>query len=211
MNYQFEIIRKENLTTSRWSGGTTTQLYIYPQSALYAERNFYWRISSAVVEAPESDFTPLPGFLRIIMILDGELHLMHSGQHECYLKPFQQDTFMGDWQTKSRGIVTDFNLMLNQKCKGSLTAIALSPREEKITPLCNDFPASSGLEKLTDVFYLCSGSVEIILSGEVNILNKGDLLLIERAELAETMQVIFKNRLDSAAEIVQAKIVAPIV
>lgn len=209
MNYQFKIIRKENLTTSRWSGGTTTQLYIYPQSALYAERNFYWRISSAVVEAPESDFTPLPGFLRIIMILEGELHLMHSGQHECYLKPFHQDTFLGDWQTKSKGIVTDFNLMLNQECKGSLTAIALSPREEKITPLCNDFPASSGLQKLTDVFYLCSGSVEIILFDEVNILNKGDLLLVERAESAETIQLRIKNSSDTPAGIVHAKILAP--
>ena len=37
--------------TTKWSGGLTTQLGIAPASAVYADRDFLWRLSSATVEA----------------------------------------------------------------------------------------------------------------------------------------------------------------
>jgi len=36
--------------TSSWSGGTTTQIAIFPPEAEYADRDFLWRVSSAAVE-----------------------------------------------------------------------------------------------------------------------------------------------------------------
>lgn len=35
---------------SRWSGGTTTELFIWPYGASYAERRFSIRISTATVD-----------------------------------------------------------------------------------------------------------------------------------------------------------------
>ena len=45
--------------TTQWSGGATTQLAIAPKGAVYADRDFLWRLSSATVELDESDFPPM--------------------------------------------------------------------------------------------------------------------------------------------------------
>ena len=42
-------LRREDYVTSRWSGGSTTQIAIAPEGALYADRSFLWRLSSATV------------------------------------------------------------------------------------------------------------------------------------------------------------------
>ena len=46
--------------TTKWSGGLTTQLGIAPASAVYADRDFLWRLSSATVEDAESDLQRCP-------------------------------------------------------------------------------------------------------------------------------------------------------
>ena len=48
------ILSKSDYITSNWSGGSTTQLFISPATASYAERNFDFRISSAKVEVAAS-------------------------------------------------------------------------------------------------------------------------------------------------------------
>lgn len=107
----YRIIRKGELPVSPLERGTTTQLAIWPEGAVYAERNFVWRVSSARVETQESEFTSLPGVARCLMVLDGTLHLEHEGRYETELVQFAQDNFSGSWTTRSRGRVTDFNLM----------------------------------------------------------------------------------------------------
>lgn len=122
-----ELIKKEELHTARWSGGTTTELGIYPKDGDYSAREFKWRVSSAVVEVEESEFTSLPGVNRILMILEGELRLIHEGHHSCILKKYDQDSFMGDWKTKSFGRVTDFNLMIKGVGNGRIDTIYVKP------------------------------------------------------------------------------------
>ena len=65
-----------------WSGGTTTELFIYPEGATYEDRNFKFRLSIATVESETSEFTPLAGVKRTLMLLHGELTLKHEGQYE---------------------------------------------------------------------------------------------------------------------------------
>lgn len=105
--------------TTNWSGGTTTQLFIYPEGSGYADRNFSFRISTATVETESSTFTSLPGFQRILMILKGSLAITHKNQHSRTLQPFDTDTFDGGWETSAVGMVTDFNLMMAADVKGS--------------------------------------------------------------------------------------------
>ena len=52
--------------TSVWSGGKTTELYLYPFDGSYAERRFLFRISSASVDLAESHFTKLEGVTRYL-------------------------------------------------------------------------------------------------------------------------------------------------
>jgi len=106
--------------TSKWQGGTTIQLYIYPEGSTYQQRDFLFRLSSANIEIPESTFTKLPGVSRKIMVLEGGLKLEHEDHHAIILKKFETDSFYGDWNTKGFGIVTDFNLMTTGNVRSSL-------------------------------------------------------------------------------------------
>lgn len=158
-------------SVSRWSGGTTTQLAIYPEDALYADREFLWRVSSAVVELPESDFTPLPDYDRILMILEGELSLSHDGGEEYTLHSLEQTSFDGASHTFSRGQVTDFNLMMRKgRCSGRVEARSLGGELWK--------------NALTDAYhthllYCTAGSVDLTVGGEALSLGKGEAVLLE--------------------------------
>lgn len=106
--------RRSALTTSQWSGGTTTELAIFPAGSSYAARDFDWRISTATVETAESEFTHLPGYHRLLMVLEGGLQLLHdTGAEQLYtrLKPLEHCHFDGDWKTTGFGTVRDFNVM----------------------------------------------------------------------------------------------------
>jgi environmental stress-induced protein Ves len=120
-----KIIRKSEQIASAWSGGTSTQLYIYPENSNYAERDFLFRISTATVDVEESVFTRLPGISRQLMILEGTLKLEHTGKYTKTLKKFETDSFEGDWETKGFGKVTDFNLMTTGKVRGSIKVKSL--------------------------------------------------------------------------------------
>lgn len=122
-NLHCELIKKTQYKQSHWQGGTTTEIYISPKNTLYANRDFDFRISSAEVMLPESEFTSLDGYMRHIMLLSGEMKLEHKGFHTVTLDLFGQDYFDGSWQTKCYGVCTDFNLMLKQGFTGKLQAI----------------------------------------------------------------------------------------
>lgn len=71
--------------TTQWSGGATTQLAIAPKGAVYADRDFLWRLSSATVELDESDFTPLPAYDRVISTLRAGMETLTLAAHESAL------------------------------------------------------------------------------------------------------------------------------
>ena len=120
---KMRVITEENMNTTEWSGGKTTEMLIYPQSSTYAERNFRFRISSATVEEESSIFTELPGIERHLVVLDGEIDLKIENQ-EFHLAPFESIVFQGGDKTSSRGKCVDFNLMLNG-CRGNLEVFTI--------------------------------------------------------------------------------------
>ena len=112
---------------SAWSGGTTTQLAIFPPEAVYADRDFLWRVSSATVDLEESDFTALPDYDRLIATLRGEIVLTHNGGAPLTLRPFEVHAFSGGDATHSVGRCTDFNLMLRRgRASGTMEALHLA-------------------------------------------------------------------------------------
>ncbi|MBR5390714.1 MAG: HutD family protein [Clostridia bacterium] len=141
----WKIVTSADYAVSRWSGGVTTQLAIWPPEAVYAERDFLWRVSSARVETATSDFTPLPDYDRLIAPLEGEMTLWHDGGAPVTLTPFAVHAFSGAWDTRSAGICTDFNLMLRRgRAVGSMEALfptgplalEAGPREETLALYC---------------------------------------------------------------------------
>jgi environmental stress-induced protein Ves len=98
---------------SQWSGGTTTEIFIWPEGASYATREFSLRISSATVDLEESDFTALPGVERYIVPLQGGFTLTHPGEEPIAMAPLDTPyRFSGHIDTHCVGRATDFNLML---------------------------------------------------------------------------------------------------
>ena len=114
----------EDYTTTRWSGGTTTELLIRPRGAVYGQRDFLFRVSSATVDLDSSTFTALPDYDRLIATLKGTITLIHDGGAPLVLAPFQVHAFDGGSETTSLGRCRDFNLMLRKgRATGSLRAV----------------------------------------------------------------------------------------
>lgn len=109
--------------TTNWSGGQTTELFIHPQGSTFKELDFKYRISIATIQISSSDFTPLPDVSRTLLLLEGELKLIHENHHESFLMPFSQDKFHGSWSTHSIGIAKDFNLMTKPGYSGTIEVI----------------------------------------------------------------------------------------
>jgi environmental stress-induced protein Ves len=127
-------ITQEEYRLSNWSGGTTTQLLIWPPFADYQSRNFAFRISSATVEQEESTFTSLPGVHRFLSVLDGTLQLtvkQKCQEQVIFLNENEVYEFEGDWEVRSKGQVRDFNLMLKD-CNGSMEQIELKHNDKII-------------------------------------------------------------------------------
>ncbi|MEA4933182.1 MAG: HutD family protein [Lawsonibacter sp.] len=125
---EWTLLTRNQYVTTRWSGGTTTQLAIAPEGAAYAAREFLWRLSSAQVELDHSDFTPLPDYNRLISVLEGQLDMKIGEGKRAPLSPFTVRSFDGGVPVESWGRCTDFNLMLRKgACQGMAQSLILEP------------------------------------------------------------------------------------
>ncbi|MES2779678.1 MAG: HutD family protein [Bacteroidota bacterium] len=162
--------------TTNWSGGTTTQLYIYPEGTSYAARDFLFRISTATIETETSTFTSLPAFQRILLILKGSLAITHKDRYSKQLHPFDTDRFDGAWKTSAIGKVTDFNLMMAANARGDCTHELLHSGQSKKITAKNSF---YGIYWLQGSAVLTYNSNECsIKSGDFISLLKGETLTI---------------------------------
>jgi len=191
------IVKKSQYRTSQWSGGTTTELLIYPGDSSYSGRSFKWRISSAEVEASESVFTRLPGITRHIMVTDGRMVLEHENRYGKVLEPFQQDSFMGDWNTVSHGKATDFNLMLAAGFTGSLKACFLEEGEQIDITL---------VRQVTNVFYALDGSLEFEIEKRKFSIGEKDLFHITRLPGEANGRLKVKNTSKHRVVVIKAEI-----
>ncbi|OPZ63622.1 MAG: HutD [Firmicutes bacterium ADurb.Bin506] len=121
------IRRRSEHETRAWAGGETTELAIFPAGSSYAQRSFSWRVSSATVTIPSSEFTRLEGYYRHLMVLDGELRLLPAGGAEAELAPGDQYSFDGATPIACFGLATDVNLMLAQGFSGRLSRGVIGP------------------------------------------------------------------------------------
>ena len=105
------MLPEEGFRTTEWSGGTTTELFIWPEDGSYKDRRFSVRISTALVELPESSFTPLPGVKRFLTPLCAGFRLTVNGR-EIDLRRGEVLEFSGGDEVACVGSGRDLNLML---------------------------------------------------------------------------------------------------
>lgn len=164
---KMQIHKSKDFVSSNWIGGKTIQLFISPEEANFAKHQFDFRISTATVDIVESDFTLFPGFERKLMVLEGEIEINHLNQHSISLKPFEQDHFLGDWKTHSKGKVVDFNVIYRPGIETELSHKELKAGQEYCFNLIN-----------TMFLYLFKGTGRI----ENSELSEGDLIEIDQAQ-----------------------------
>ena len=164
-----KTIRKEEMKTVGWSGGTTTEIMILPQDSSYKEKTFDVRISSATIDVAKSDFTKLDGVHRTLMVLDGKMALYTDDKLLADLSPLEQTEFEGSDNIRCLGRGRDFNLMLRNGYKGSVTGFKVNAKEviEKVAAKCGD------------VIFVHKGEVELSdIKDGINI-DKGNAAFIE--------------------------------
>lgn len=174
---KYQLIKKDAYKTSRWTGGETREMAIWPAGSQYLERNFIWRLSSATVEQEESDFSSLPDYDRVLMVLDGEVVLSHEGQRVARLKALEQDRFDGAWKTHSFGKITDYNLMVRKGNEGYLDLLYPKETPEAYGPT---FPTEQPLA--VHALFCQEGYFVAGFGGKTVMASQGELLVLEFGE-----------------------------
>ena len=105
------ILDPASRRVTTWSGGKTTELFLYPSDGSYAERRFSVRISSATVDVGESRFTRLDGVTRFLTPLSEGFYLKRNGRWS-FLAKGEVLRFSGEEDVLCRGCGRDLNLML---------------------------------------------------------------------------------------------------
>ncbi|MFZ2284935.1 MAG: HutD family protein [Lutibacter sp.] len=166
-----DIYKTEDFKTNKWSGGSTTELFIHPSAATYAAGNFSFRISSATVEIEKSDFTILPGVSRQLMVLNGSIKLSHKNHHEIQLHKNDIDAFDGNWETSAIGTCVDFNLMTKGNTEGKISSVCVSAAKSL------NFQLDATCEFI--IFYVYEGNMQCCFGSEIRDLNQGELMVIQ--------------------------------
>ncbi|WFA08903.1 HutD family protein [Tissierella sp. Yu-01] len=117
-------IKREDFITTKWAGGETTQLAIYPEDANFSDKDFLFRVSSATFTSTESKFSDFSGYQRYILPLDGKLSVSHEGLYDRELDKYEVEYFDGSWSTFSKNTLDcrDYNFIVKS---GSLAKMQI--------------------------------------------------------------------------------------
>ncbi|MCC9044445.1 HutD family protein [Myroides sp. M-43] len=166
-----EVIRKEEVASALWTGGQTQEYSIYPKGAVYADRDFLFRISSATIESIPSEFTRFDGYRRYLVMLEGDLNLVINDKKEYYANNALFAFSSSDKITSySKG--KDFNLMLHHSIIDETVMVSDASFSIKHRVLC--------------IFAIERS--QITLNQEVYSLERYDCLLVDNKEL-EIMEI----------------------
>lgn len=198
MNYNIKLIKSENYTQTYWSGGMGTELATYPENSSYSNRDFLWRLGIAKIDILESTFSTLPNVFRYLMVTDGTITLNHENKYTITLTPFEQDSFMGDWTTKTYGRASVFNLMTKEEYRGELLYLDIPKNKQKIF----SYNSSYNKEIIAMCFYAANGSFKTILNNKTFEVKTNDLLTIDYFSQSVLSKLVFNNTSNENSKIV---------
>lgn len=164
------FIPKTAQQTNTWSGGTTTQLWIYPETAAYIDRDFECRISTATIDTETSDFSDLTGYTRHLMTLSNPITLYEGNAESFILNPLVEHIFDGGISMRSIGKTRDFNVMLK------------APWKTRITVISNDPSPTTDRKCHWQAFYVLKGSMAIHTASRSIALVESDFVILDDEE-----------------------------
>lgn len=198
MNYNVQLIREENYKPTFWSGGMATELTTYPQNSDYASRNFLWRLGVAKIDILESTFSKLPDVSRRFMVIEGQITLDHENKYKKLLNSFEQDNFMGDWNTKTYGKASVFNLMTRENYQGELIHLNIPPKKH----INFKYDAQLNKDLIAICFYAVNGNFKTTLNNREFKVNTKDLLKIDYINSSFSHEFVFNNDSSNITNIV---------
>lgn len=169
---QYRTICAADMKTSDWGGGRTTEIFIHPEGASAAARDFEVRVSTATVDLDETTFSGYKGYIRRIMPVEGAFELILDEQDHVKLERLDAATFDGGRHVRSVGRCRDFNVIHRPHWLGGLRAIGAGD--------AFDCPAPG----FSGVYALCAVAVSIERGGPDNkettteTLAPGDCLIV---------------------------------
>lgn len=118
-----QIIPAAQMPVSKWTGGETRQLAIFPLNATVAAQDFQWRFSSATV-LQDGAFTPFPKHQRLLALRRGAGFTLQVDAHQQQVNSQQQVLrFAGSahsYATLISGAIVDINLMVDASLQANL-------------------------------------------------------------------------------------------
>jgi environmental stress-induced protein Ves len=165
----FQIHSLNPSKTIAWANGTSTELFVFPPNGNFQTREFDYRISTATVEAEETNFSDFSGLTRILLVLQGKLTLIHEERYTKELATFEQDRFDGAWKTRSKGKVQDFNVMFTENYEAKVNHFSLSENDKR----------EINLDSKLHFYFVFNGQFH--LNGQ--LVNAGDLIEIRQNEI----------------------------
>jgi len=164
-----KTIKKEEFVTTKWTGGETTQLFIFPEEANFSKRDFLFRVSSATFSSTESQFSNFDGYQRYILPLEGNLKVFHKRLYNRDLNKYDVEYFDGGWSTFSKNTLDcrDYNFIVKSGYTSSMQILQKG-----------DVLVISSLAVLT-IFSVDDFSIELSNSNEDRIIEGFSLFLIE--------------------------------
>lgn len=200
MNCNVELIKQEGYKPTFWSGGMATELTTYPANSDYASRNFLWRLGVAKIDITESTFSKLPNVSRKFMVTEGQITLEHENKYSKLLKPFDQDSFMGDWDTKTYGKASVFNLMTKENYNGELVHLSIFPKKQL------KFKHKTSLNKdlIALCFYVINGNFKCTIDNKLYNVRTNDLLVINNVNSRSIYEFIFSSNCLDTTNIIES-------
>lgn len=121
-----KIISPDEFIENQWSGGTTTQLVIFPEGSNLADRDFDFRISSATFTSTSSNFSEFNSYQRYLLPLIGKLSVNHENLYSRELDTYELEYFLGSWKTSSTNTLDckDFNLIVKKGIQCNLSVLS---------------------------------------------------------------------------------------
>lgn len=105
-------IEYKKLIGSIWPGGETFQYYIYPKDAMYADKDFLFRLSTATVKDASASFSNFIGYKRYFLMLNNELDLVINRNQHIQKDKFEIVDFRSEDDVKSNSLGQDLNFVV---------------------------------------------------------------------------------------------------
>lgn len=172
-----KVIHAADVIRKKWSGGISSQYYIYPEGADRSTGEYALIVTSATVELEESVFSDYTGFDRVIMSLTEAYDLIHGDQESHHLQPFEPHAFTGEEKTVSKGVYTDCNLIMKRgQCAGEMSSVLLAPGSSFYGP-----QGTTSGQHCIWALLCCAGSFAYRSGDETEVMEAGELLVLDNA------------------------------